>query len=157
MPVNSRTAIDPRWFNAVRSTSRGFETARIRIYDPNSRATTPYDHISGTGGTSAPITLWPTENQDRARAWVEVIRSSSGMNVQPQATDQVQVRVHIDLDTFGPTTTLKAGHQIRVLDGGRDHSLENKTLIIRKVSVGNLAVQRTLDCTIDEKALSSAS
>lgn len=152
MALNSRTAIDPRWFEWVRQPSRGFETARVQIIDPNTTDDVPYDPVTNTGGEATPTVVWPTVNTLVANAWIEVIGSANASNSGIQATDITRVRVHIDLAEFGPTEMIRSGFQIRVVEGGRDTTLESKILVIRKTSVGNLAVQRTLECTVDEKA-----
>ena len=152
MALNTRSAIDPRWFEWVRGPSRGFETARVEIIDPNTNDAVPYDPVTNTGGESVPTVVWPTINTTVSNAWVEVLSGSSATNNGVQATDVSRVRVHIDLAEFGPTEVIRPGFQVRVVDGGRDAVLESLILVIRKMSVGNLAVQRTLDCTIDEKA-----
>lgn len=152
MALNSRTAIDPRWFEWVRQPSRGFETAMVEIVDPNTTSSTEYDPVLNTGGEATPTVVWPTLNTTIPNAWIEVVGSASASNGGFQATDVTRVRVHIDLAEFGPTEMIRAGFQVRIIDGGRDSTLESKIAVIRKTSVGNLAVQRTLECTIDEKA-----
>lgn len=160
--------VGERWKNYVRRASRPFETAIVEVIDPNTTLTTPYDPETGLGGDSVVSVVWPVIEgygdqaygegpygglySEGANAWVEVIGSSGQRNAGPQPTDMTAVRVHIDLETFGTTEFIRSGFQVRVLGGGRDRVLERRIITIDKVTTGNLAVQRTLECSIDEKA-----
>lgn len=171
MGLMDRPVVDPGWFEAVRRPSRGFETAIIEIIDPETTFSTPYDPATGLGGDSVPSVVWPVvpgfgdqpfgegpyggsyvDEEVQTNAWVEIINSSRGVGGAPQPTDVTSVHVHIDLDKFGSTEGIRTGFQIRVLDGHRDKVLEHRVIVIQKTTTGNMAVQRTLECIIDEKA-----
>lgn len=169
MGLNDRPLIDPRWYEWVRGPSRGFENVTVEIIDPNTTAKVAYNPTTGQGGSSVPIVVWPViegygeqlfgsgpygggRYEQVANAWVEITGRSSQTNSPPQPTEITQVHVHIDLESFGSTEGIRAGFQVRVLDGARDKILEHRIITIDKVTTGGMAAQRTLECRINEKA-----
>lgn len=156
MALNRRPAIDSRWQESIRKVSRGFENATIEIIEPG--LSVPYDPEDGSGGDQETNTrIWPNanwnESEPRANAWVEGLGSPSAYQGQPQQTDITRLRIHIDLVNFGTTEDIRVGHTVHVIDGGRDHTLETRVITVREVIVGSQAAQRTLECSVDQKAI----
>jgi len=141
--------VHPRWVQYVRGISSGFENALIKIVKPGSSGT--YDPSTGQfSGSGSEETVWPAVGSS-APAWVEFIASPSEVDTAPYPSSVRFARVHVDITKYGDTSTLCAGMNVRVVDGGDDAMLPSMEFVIESVSNGSITGQRTLVCTVDQK------
>lgn len=129
------------WSGTIAAKALPFMNATVRIVDPKSTTTTPYDPVSDTGGTRAPTLI----REGPAR--IQKIRRPLGISAPDQWSSSHQIRIQMPLDNTVPL--VGKGMQLIVLDGGNEKDLEELLYVVTMSVNSSWAALATYEATAE--------
>lgn len=138
VPLVTLTPPPASWEDSILITARLFMVAEVCFYTLDE--STPWDPISGTGGSVASV-IW------KGKARVQHLRAPRDQSNEYQTSDTRNFRFQLDPADNPPL--LYTGVKARVLKGGRDPMLETLAYVVDSgVNSSQMAV-RTVELTSD--------
>lgn len=155
MALNSRSAIDPRWYTHNRSIERSLELCDVEIYNPAS-ADSVYDPATNTWSDNSVI-LW--EGKARIQPRSSSVRLGTAGNlytaIDPGASQIMEVHIGLKENQLagssGDMPDLRPGHRMLVTASPIDPALLNFEFVIRSVLNSSNPWHRLLLCEVNQE------
>ena len=155
MALNSRSAIDPRWYTHNRGIERALELCNIEIYNPAS-ADSVYDAETNTWSNQT-VTLWIGKARIQPRSSsVRLGSAGTVMTAIDPGASQI-MEVHIGLrenqlsGSNGAMPDLRPGHRLKVTESPIDPSMVNFEFVLRSVINSSNPWHRVLLCEVNQE------
>lgn len=155
MALNSRSAIDPRWYTHNRSIERALELCSVEIYNPSS-ADSVYDAESNTWSNST-ILLWTGKARIQPRSSTVRLGSAGTVMtaIDPGASQIMEVHIGLKENQLagsnGDMPDLRPGHRMLVTASPIDPSLLNFEFVLRSVINSSNPWHRVLLCEVNQE------
>lgn len=155
MALNSRPAVDPRWYFHNRNVEKSLRLATIEIYNPESGSSV-YDPATNTWSGTTTL-LWvgkariqPRSSSARIGEAGNIIRA-----IDPGASQIVEVHIGLrenQLDgSDGEMPDLRPGNRMLVTDSPIDPQLLNFEFVVRSVINSSNPWHRALLCEVNQE------
>lgn len=138
MALPSPTAVDD-WSSAIREGAVAVMNGKVRVV--HGTATTPYDPVTDTGGTSAPIVVL---SERRARIQ-HISKPTETANSGEWGTKQ---RYTVQVEPLEGDAEVLKGYGVEILDGGENPHLAGKTLQVLKAAGSSYLPVLSIDCVV---------
>lgn len=154
MALNSRPAIDPRWYTHNRAIERSLELCTIEIYNPAS-ADSVYDPDTNTWSDSS-VVLWEGKARIQPRSASVRLGSMGSVYtaIDPGASQIMEVHIGLKenqlLGSNGAMPDLRPGHRLLVTDSPIDEALVNFEFVLRSVLNSSNPWHRVLLCEVNQ-------
>lgn len=155
MALNSRSAIDPRWYTHNRGIERSLELCSVEIYNPAS-ADSVYDATTNTWSNET-VLLWTGKARIQPRS-ASVRMGSAGSVVSAIDPGASQImEVHIGLrenqlsGSDGAMPDLRPGYRMLVTASPIDPALLNFEFVLRSVINSSNPWHRVLLCEVNQE------
>lgn len=140
MPLRAATT---DWHDQAAAVLAEWRNASIQIVDPSdfTMPDGPYDVVTDTGGTKEFAVVW----EGPAR----IIEQHLGSSAPGKTAWATQRSFHFDIALTPDLPFFRQGLRIKVLNGGRDHTLEALSYTVQPSVNSSHALQRTIYALTD--------
>ena len=155
MALNTRPAVDPRWFTHNNLAEKALHLATVEIYNPAS-ANSTYNSTTNTW-TNNTVVLW--QGRARIQPRSASVRMSDGSSVvkaiDPGASQIVEVHIGMRenqlIGSNGEMADIRPGHRMKVTASPLDANLVNFDFVVRSVINSSNPWHRMLLCEVNQE------
>lgn len=146
MALNSRSAIDPRWFYHNSPVGYGLQVAKVKLYQSNDYSKVYDAETNSWSGSNTDIYIGPARIQQISTA------SDAGEDFSPTMIQTVRVQLPYNKNTLGGNMPdIRPNMMMRVTSSPYNSSLESFLFEVISVLNSSNSWERTIICRADSE------